>query len=403
MNKLIVMTVLILISLIGNLYAQEEDGRQRATKLELRSKEDKTFDEGFPTINIRDFVYLKNAKMVIELGDVEGFDVLKNLDSLLTDLRNDIAFYKDSLQKNATGNVRIDYMPLQAFVNHKTMRFIHYKPKGEIFINKDGLISKLKLEDDTVRVLMRMNKKNLGKWEKKAKFTPQYTIQVTLTLNNYSEIDKVIGDREMLRHVIDTLQSIQYDDTRKNPYKSPSSAIYRPYAEGKNHFIRSKQGIMTTEGEIFGYNYTSSGAKIVLDANAGIGLIRNTLTPMADFRLMYLDKWRKGNGSKDASHFGIAFSPYFFFDKDATGGYRVHDNWFLSLEAGENSKSGEKTANMYAGLGYLIRQNGDYFKGATMKFYLGFKMHKNIITICPEIIATDNFKQIFPGVTLKIY
>ena len=83
----------------------------------------------------------------------------------------------------------------------------------------------------------------------------------------------------------------------------------------------------------------------------------------------------------------------------------MRDNWFINFESGsivESTQPGWLGKETVIEVGYLALQKGDYFKNSTLKLYTNLVLTK-AITITPEIIFTDNFRQLFPGLTVKFF
>jgi hypothetical protein len=57
--------------------------------------------------------------------------------------------------------------------------------------------------------------------------------------------------------------------------------------------------------------------------------------------------------------------------------------------------------NTSMGLGYLFAQNGNFYKGTTLKFFTTIKT--KVVSLCPELIITNDFKQLYPGFTVKVF
>ena len=382
MSKQILMAVLIVISMQGKAIAQHEE-TDEYKKMQNWSKAEKTFTATVLP-NFRDFVYLQNGKMILDMINVQDYQYLNNLDSILIQFRKDIAFYKDSLE-NGTGNVRIDYV-LNAAKEYKQIRFKKYPPEGDIYVNRHGETERLKLEQDTIRILIQ----NIVGPPKSATFNWSsfiHPIQATIVLNNYTDIDKVIADKAMLHHIIDTLTSVRTARESKNPYKFPSTCIYRPYYVtsdsvlkkygNKIHFVKYNKIIKREFGQFATYDLPSH--HLAAYGNIGAGLVRNTLTPNADLGISYINYYRRE--------------------------YSVSDNWFINIESGssyDDQMLGVKIRGFSVGAGYLAVEKGNYFKGTTVKVFASVRLMSGI-RICPELIATNNFKQVFPGITVKIF
>lgn len=132
-----------------------------------------------------------------------------------------------------------------------------------------------------------------------------------------------------------------------------------------------------------------------LTATIGAGLIRNSLSPQFNIQLHY--------NSKQKWQIGINSTSYFLFEKDSVKYYKTYMNTFINAEFKKQGAfiCDAKNPNNSGGLGvgYLLQKNGNYFKGNTFKIYYIKKLSE--IEILPELIITNNFKSVFPGVTIR--
>lgn len=400
MKRTILCTALILTSLQLRLSAQQK----MEPAINLPDRSSKTFTLLKEYVNIRDFVTLKNDnKIIFELDNVDDYKRLKNLDSILNLLKDDIAFYKDSLTNSTGSSVRIDYY-INTMSGHRQIRFKKYSPDGDIFMYRNGDLSRLKIEGDTIQVLMYVRGEELDTYMKKKgskktsiRYVPHYTIAVTFCMNNYSDLDEIIANKELLHHIVDTLYATKRKSTISDPVKFPSTTIYKPYMLPS---FKQYNGVMLTESP-YPRHLIRRSDQLTLGGNIGLGLIRNTLAPNAELSLSLYNR-RSYNAKDINTHVTLSVSPYFFFDRGAGGDYYVHDNWFVNFYIGGASDFLIKTKLLTGGVGYLFAAKGDYFKGTTMKAFLNISLN-NLITISPEIIFTNDFKQIFPGITLKVF
>lgn len=364
-------------------------------------------------INIRDYIYLPNkAKMIVELTHVAQYNELKFLDTLLANLMRDIAFYKDSLADNP-GSVRIDYAPDEALAINK-IRFKKHPADGNIFMARNGDKARLKIEQDSVRIYVRHNPltptTNTGKL-KNSDFTEMYNnarfYQVTLCLNNYEDIANIAADRSSLLHAIDTMMSTKRKSTRNDPRRFPSSARYNPYAtrdDIKDNWwravadVRFKQysGLVKAE-DPNSWKAINRSDKLILDANLGASLLRNYLAPTAEIGLHVNRQSRRPyNGEYHIKEFGISASCNFLFERSASNDYYSKPNWFVNATFSEERE-------LTAGVGYLFYSKGDFFKGTTAKFFLDVRPWKKGLTLSPELIFTNNFQQVIPALTIKVF
>jgi len=393
MNKILIVAAMVILCMHKGLYAQSESYYSELSRM---SKANQTFNawEGF--INIRDFVTLKEGRLILELGDSRDYEDFRNLDSILLELRKDIGFYKDSLAANPTGNCRIDFCYSPGF-QFKKIRFKSYSPEGTMFLNVKGDISKLKFEQDTVRIIIQKSKPGKGGPANAGCMIP-YSIQATFLLDNYYDIDKVIAD-SVLRGIVDTLEKSTPAKRHKNiiDIHLPFSIVYNPYYSGEDA-LKVNDRLMKNE---FDYPYRSRKRNYFSgNFNLGEGIVMNTLTPMAELGLQYNTKTQF-----DHNIYSLSASPYLFFAKNTQGNTKVSDNWFVNLDIGtleDKNQNGWFGREGTFGVGYLVSQNGGYFKRSTFKIFTDLQFVKGF-TIVPEIIFTDNTRQIFPGFTLKVF
>ena len=427
MNKLLLCTALILIGLQGKVFAQENNDTYYINedhptpfqdKLDKMSKTDKTFSDITNEVRIRDYVYIKEGKMILELDKGTDYQFLKNLNPMLRQFMKDIAFYKDSLGDN-TGGVKIDYV-VDADHNYRQVRFKKHKPNGNSFVVKDNEVSKLKIEDDTVRILMhvkdpeisttlKMSAASRQKYRAHAKpgrtlvelgdstkrvtlkYAPQKTLIITFCLNNYYDIDKTIADSLAINHTLDTLAAVAKTTTA--PYYTIGYAPGQARDAGFNSFWNyRKVNYRANEKDL-----TKSGDQLVINGGVGAGLVKNTIAPMGEIGIEIDKRWR-GNPTGGNTFIRLSTTPYFFFGQNAQNHTIVNDNWCVNLEAGYYGTNGKTRTSL--GIGYLYAEKGDVFQKQTYKAFVDMLFGK--VTVCPEFICNDNFKQIYPGITLKL-
>jgi len=139
--------------------------------------------------------------------------------------------------------------------------------------------------------------------------------------------------------------------------------------------------------------------EIELIPNIGVALIRNTLAPN-----VYLSLKMNVNNKYQL---GLNASSYYLFERDTARNFKMYGNLFAGIEflkpreliVNGNNERKEESADWWGiGISYLIENNGDYFNDPTFKVY--FINEIEHITILPELIFTDNFNTLFPGVTI---
>ncbi len=401
--KQLILCIALIMSATGNLYAQFEYTEQEARKTRELSPTEQRFNA--PSWHdIRDYAYVKGGIIIYELNNLKDYDVLKGIDTILQQLKADIGFYTDSLE-NGSDNVRIDYA-ISIGENHKEMRFIKHKHPGNTFVKINGTTDKLKIEMDTIRLVINNIKyENIGRKGKSFKYS--HPAQITILLNNYIDIGSLIAQKELLQKGIDTFISVRTRNESNNPFRYPSSCIYRPtdtskrgmkYRFVKRDYIPSEFSITKLFEEYIRYR------KFAFYGNVGMGVVRNTLVPNADIGITHLSHPRRGYPT-EYDFVSLYASPYFFFERGSNREQYVHNNWFVNIEAGgtyDKEFLGVKIKSISLGGGYLALAEGDHFKATTVKVFMGVRMPGGL-SLYPEVIATNNFKQIFPGMTLKIF
>ncbi len=399
MNKTIAILV-VLICITSGIRAQ--DIECNFCHPQRRSKTEANFNATY--INHRHIVTLdKGNKMVVEMFNIKDYDVLQNTAEVLKSCREALAPFKDSLETSPSGNVRIDYV-YSTHAGYKKIRIRKHDADGNMFISKNGEISHLKVEQDTIRILIQKAATAIYKNDTFRNYRP---IQLTLVLNNYTDLDALIENGREIQHIIDTMKTVATPKYKVNPYTYKTtinfhtSANARERYSGKFRFI-FYDGILTDE-----YSNLVWKSKWVIPEtfafvpDIGAGLLGGKATTVADVALEY--RFRTSRGSDYVKMTKLVASSYFTFDKNPAGNIRVLANLFVNAEVGSLAKQ-KDTEFLFkkssAGIGYMVYSNSTYLPGTTMKLYLNFGL-KDQFLIVPEVIFTNNFKTVFPAFTIR--
>ncbi len=376
------------------LFAQDQ-GNHRKSKAEMLFNMNPPFVNNIHTAHL-----LKNESMIIELADLTDYDLLNNLDSIMRELMKDIEFYKDSMP--VTGNIRIDYVVTEDS-HEKIMRFAKYSAEGEFFVKQRNDIARLKLDQDTVHIILQ---KKPNDRSNHAHFY-DFPAQVTFCLNNYTDIDTLLNNKGFIKAVVDTLMNAippkKVNPEHEFPYGGPTQSTVDYYPYSTYNKIR-RSSVILPHGKLeapLPYNRT----KFAAYGNFSAGLIRNTFTPGVEAGITHL----KFNRSPYPDHFfftSLYVSSVYFFSSGGDGNQVVNDNYFVNIESGsagmDDDMLGVKVRSVSLGGGYLIISKGEYFKANTVRLFMGLRLGSGL-SIYPELIGTNNLKQIFPGMTLKIF
>jgi hypothetical protein len=379
--------------------------------LEMPNTEANATEERFNAskfVNIQDRVYLKGGVVYFDLKSVNDYQRLMGIDTVIRNLWDDIQFYRDSLE-NGSGNLRIDYS-LTVGKTHRELRFIKYPQRGESFVLQDGETQRLKIENDTVRIVWHLF---ADMFEKKTttenndiivvhppRRIMMYKVQATLVLDKYTDIQKLLEEKDILLHAMDTMASVRIGKEVTVPFMHPSWCRFRPYVSDSfrsTRFYKSNNLDISRDG-----NFSHWHPKHSFFVNGGAGVVRNSVSPTTDIGI----SWNRYLRRKDAGYFftALSASPYFFFERGNDRHFYVNSCWFVNLEAGGSFNQemlGMKLKSYSWGVGYMTLQDGDIFKGVTTKVFFNARLESGLF-FCPELLATDTFKQIFPGITVKM-
>ena len=161
-----------------------------------------------------------------------------------------------------------------------------------------------------------------------------------------------------------------------------------------------KRNLYFGEGE---FNYgnaqiNSLGAKDIGIDNieitfigVGIGYYRDRFVPDIGSSLSFNLHDRLGN---EWMNFGFLYTQQFFFSRDQNDDYQLDRNGWLTGFWKITTKSG---AGFGVGIGGLIHRDGGYFDGSTWKLSLYNRGADSKLSISPELIITDDFKEVFPA------
>jgi hypothetical protein len=353
-------------------------------------------------IRHRHSAYLGNGnRMIIELSGHDDYQALADLERVLKDVYASMSFVKDTIASCMQCNYRIDYA--LSLDRVRTYRIRRYEPKGSFLYQRyaDSALRPFKPEADTVHLLLPGALFALPGVEKLG-LSPMYgKAQVTLILNRYSNIEGLIQEGK-INAIVDTLRVATQPKRkfqRKHFYSYETSAYYtQDWRDTSRARVFVEQGLHSDDA------LGSHASAIDAQLNFGAGFLRDRLAPEAEIGLVY--RFRSTRLSESRFILGLYGSCYTGFVKDAEGKYEVQPNFFINAEYGTEDEQDAlwqlKTSRIAVGLGYLISAKGDYFSGATMKAFMNIRL-RNGFTLSPEIIATDNLKQVFPGLTLKVF
>jgi hypothetical protein len=134
-----------------------------------------------------------------------------------------------------------------------------------------------------------------------------------------------------------------------------------------------------------------------LHAGAGVGLVREKLYPEFNFAMsFYLANRYKENHQRISAHYELKL----FTGQSSEGDYLSQPASFLSVSYALNfNKDRPRWTGL--GVGFLVHNRSDIFKGNTMKLFLETDIGSPKLNIIPELYLTDDFKEAIFGIKLN--
>jgi hypothetical protein len=149
-----------------------------------------------------------------------------------------------------------------------------------------------------------------------------------------------------------------------------------------------------------------------LKFNLGGGLIRSKFSPVFEGGIVFIPQeqdYYSLQWEPVATFIALTANRYYTFEQTITGSTSstTYNNTFLNLSLGNRFntklKSNLLLSEFEAGIGYLVEREGEYYGKNTFKLFASVVTKSKFIRLSPEIYITDNFKEVFPGFSIKIF
>ena len=147
-----------------------------------------------------------------------------------------------------------------------------------------------------------------------------------------------------------------------------------------------------------------------LKFNLGGGLIRNKFSPVFEGGVVFIPQKQDYYSLQSlpaATFMALTANRYYTFEHTITStNSTTFNNTFVNLSLGNrfNTKlrSNLPLSEYEAGIGYLVEREGNYYGKNTFKLFASVVTKSKFIRLSPEIYVTKNFKEVFPGFSIKI-
>ena len=361
--KKIFIALMLLISISSNLFAQT-------------SNTDQTFEPAANSITRIYFIDLdKRNKIKLELVDLDDLDAIGNLDSILRNFIQDIEPLKDSLADQLSGK-RIDYIMDPSGKNK--LRIRQFAPIGSSYLINQGSIAALKIEQDTLNILLKGNGTPVEIFKnKKPGF---HYFRISFYVNNLSDLSAYM-DGKLQNSIL---------DLRKNANHA--------WVKGNDGMMHAKGSPKISSnlwrGQAIGSDYLN------IRLSADLQNYKNYFVPSLSFSGTIVTNRRTVK-----REYSLTGEAHFTFAKDDKGKLQTYRSSFLTLGFNQLNKSNMISPLGFSpsfSLGYLIKQRGDIFDKHT--FRLGFgrvSLFNDRIKLEPIVYFHDFFKGITPGIRLS--
>jgi len=319
----------------------------------------------------------KGNTLQVEVMDLNDIARFKNIDSILTVFFKDIVPLQDSLMDELAAK-RIDYLIDAA--GRKKIRISNFKPVAASFVLRQGEMSALKTEQDTLNIIGVVNEPPSQRLQKILGNIRYY--RLSFYVNNLNELKnaeaKSIGEKITAFSSKKKWVQVKENDWKmKNGDKSISSKTPNGTVSGNGNYLES----------IFAISMQNYKNNFVPSVSAGFSLVFN-------------------NGITK-KHIGFSNETHFLFTKDMNGDVKRFLNVFTTISYKQRNLN-EKSAAVFHlnpdfSLSYLIENRGNFYDKNT--FRLGFgrvNLDKGAVNLEPCFYFNNFFKNTTPGLRLNV-
>jgi hypothetical protein len=366
MYKFTITLLGLLLSIAGNLCAQNENKKDKAL-----TAEDKVFETPPYSIGIEYTIKLGGGN-VLRIDLANGYDLrsFRNIDSLLTVFLSDMEAFRDSLGDPLTIK-HIDYLIDTG--GKRKLRLRQYRPAATSFLLGEAEPSILRIQQDTIHILLITPAR--GRRSGVTVNDMRYD-RLCFFVNHYSEMTAMNN-----RGLNDEIASmISRQTVKHNVYNHPNCFIVADSVVSTNTFGRGAN-------------------RLEISAGAAIENYKNLFAPSAQ-----VDAYLVLNRIRNEYRFGLSWEPLFFFATDAQGHLQTFRNDMVVAHYEHNRRDGPPAFVLFRAfsLGYVFHREGDYFTQPSFRLTFGAARLKGSLVLEPALFFNGFFKNVTPGLRLSI-
>lgn len=328
----------------------------------------------------------KSSSMMLELNNIKQLDYLPNLDSILAFVKTNLQYLNDSLKQDGIVR-RVDYAMGGKLPQ---IRISQYDNNSKTYtINKNELAD-LKIGQDTLRIKFYTFAGDTLKIWQAGKNQIQKGMEsffITLLINNISDIENLPPNALQT-----CLSRLRQDITPEYVDKADLKSKYSAY-------FNMNTNKMFSPSKVKYIKYGGQKQELVPNIYSSLQFVNGSFVPSMAAGLRYTFS----NRSITTKRLFAMWEPYFFFGKDASNNVVSDRNDFVTLrylEDEKNNKGFEFINNV--SLGYLVRQQGNWFAPNTIKLGLP-GVRSGWLQLEPELFFTGLFKGFSPSLKLTLH
>jgi hypothetical protein len=322
--------------------------------------------------------------LMVELSTLRQIDSIPDLDSLAISIKNTLVVFNDSLA-DPLAHKRVDVITSSP----ERIRIAIYPQQSRVFSLKNGEVTQLKVEQDTLRITL-WTKRSSAKYYKNS--GPAYLpYDLTFLLNNIGDLTNLPFEdiTRIIRQVSNEVEKFKGKDKEYSGAKFFAAYMV---PSGKN--IISHDNLARTGKIRFNLNepYVQSGFQFMRNSfvpSAGVGI---RLTQKKSDQ--YEREWR------------LMWEPLFFFSRNADNKLVTDRNDFITFKQYSRDEFQGETKKIVmvqnVSFGYLIRRKGNWFEKNTFKFSLPTGIQYENILLEPEFVFNNFFRHFSPSLKFTV-